>query len=167
MKIFSIIKKGSLLSLCLLVLAACDNTQRTQLEDTLTRFNQLSLEPKADTQRWYVAEQAERGKTVFATNCAACHGNNAEATSHWKTLDTNGNYPPPPLNGSAHAWHHPLMILGRTIYHGGAPVGGQMPAFKDQLSETDIVDVIAHFQSYWPDDIYQRWLEIEKTSREQ
>ncbi len=129
-------------------------------------FSNITLTPKKETQRWYFAEQAERGKTIFTDNCAVCHGNNAQATPHWKTLDANGNYRPP-LNGSAHAWHHPLAILGRTIYHGGAPVGGQMPAFKDQLSETDIIDVIAHFQSYWSDDIYQRWLQIENSSRQQ
>jgi mono/diheme cytochrome c family protein len=152
---------------CLSLLSACDNTQQTQLEGILLGFNQQTLEPKADTQRWYFAEQAERGKTVFANNCAVCHGKNAEATPHWKTLDANGHYPPPPLNGSAHAWHHPLAILGRTIYLGGAPVGGQMPAFKGVLSETDMIDVIAHFQSYWSDDIYQRWLQIENSYRKQ
>ncbi len=164
---FSIIKALGLLTLLGLLLTACDNTQQAQPEDTLVSFNQLTLEPKASTQRWYFAEQAERGKTVFANNCAVCHGKNAEATPHWKTLDANGNYPPPPLNGSAHAWHHPLAILGRTIYHGGTPVGGQMPAFKDVLSETDMIDVIAYFQSYWSDGIYQRWLQIENSYRQQ
>lgn len=164
---FSIIKALGLLTLLGLLLTACDNTQQAQPEDTLVGFNQLTLEPKAGTQRWYFAEQAERGKTVFANNCAVCHGKNAEATPYWKTLDANGHYPPPPLNGSAHAWHHPLAILGRTIYHGGAPVGGQMPAFKDVLSETDMIDAIAHFQSYWSDDIYQRWLQIENSYRQQ
>jgi mono/diheme cytochrome c family protein len=167
MPFFSTMKTPSLLSLCVLLLSACDNTQHTTPEDTLIRFNQLTFTPKADTQRWYVDEQAERGKTVFASHCVVCHGKNAEATQHWKTLDAHGNYPPPPLNGSAHAWHHPLAILRRTIYHGGAPVGGQMPAFKAVLSETDIVDVIAYFQSHWSDDIYQRWLKIETSFRQQ
>ncbi len=167
MNYLSTIKILSVLFLCLLLLSACDNTQQAQLEDTSTGFNQLTLEPKEDTQRWYFAKQAERGKAIFANNCTVCHGKNAEATPHWKTPDANGNYPPPPLNGSAHAWHHPLAILGRTIYDGGKPVGGQMPGFKDTLSETEIIDVIAHFQSYWSDGIYQRWLQIENSYRQQ
>lgn len=162
-----------------LTLSACSSKEASEEESkeennittsnvkTLLNFADITLTPKKETQRWYFAEQAERGKTVFAANCAACHGNNAEATPHWKTPNSSGHYPPPPLNGSAHAWHHPLSVLGRTIYNGGAPVGGQMPAFKNRLSETDIIDVIAHFQSYWSDDIYQRWLQIENSSRQQ
>ncbi len=57
-------------------------------------------------------------------------------------------------------------FLRHTIYHGGAPVDGQMPAFKNQLTENEILGVIAYFQSYWTDDIYGRWLQIEKSSRE-
>lgn len=152
------------------VLASCDNAQQPSSLDegsdqTVINFNQLTLEPKHTTQRWYFAEQAERGAIIFASHCAVCHGRQAESTPHWKTPTDSGHYPPPPLNGSAHAWHHPLSILGRTIYNGGAPVGGLMPPFKDKLSESDIIDVIAHFQSYWDQSIYERWLEIEMTSR--
>lgn len=136
-----------------------------QESDTILTLAKLTLTPKPITNRWYFAEQADRGQAVFTSNCVVCHGKNAEATADWKTPDANGAYPPPPLNGSAHAWHHPLSVLGRTVYLGGAPVGGQMPAFKDVLSETDIIDVIAHFQTYWSDAIYDRWLMIENSSR--
>lgn len=129
-------------------------------------FKEITLAPKPGSNRWYTPEQVSRGKTTFQENCAVCHGANAEATSDWKTPDGNGHYPPPPLNGSAHAWHHPLRLLASTVYHGGEPVGGQMPAFKDTLSETEIIDVIASFQSYWSDEIYQRWLDMEKSARQ-
>lgn len=154
-----------------LMVTACDKKEKEtpavsiNTSSNSASFAELTLTPKSGTDRWYFAEQAERGQAVFAANCAVCHGNNAEATPHWKTPNDSGHYPPPPLNGSAHAWHHPLSILGRTIYFGGAPVGGQMPAFKDKLTESDIIDVIAHFQSYWSDDIYDRWLQIENSSR--
>ena len=90
-------------------------------------------------------------------NCASCHGQNAEATPNWKQTDANGNYPPPPLNGSAHTWHHDLNLLRRTIREGGAKVGGQMPGFEGSLSASEIDSIIAFFQSKWPDEIYQRW----------
>jgi len=111
----------------------------------------------AETGRWYSEEQVAAGKLLFRQNCAACHGQNAEATPDWKTTDANGNYPPPPLNGSAHAWHHDLDLLRRTISEGGAKLGGQMPPFEDRLNPAEIDSVIAFFQSQWPDEIYQRW----------
>jgi len=160
-------------TLCLSLLA-CSEKSHDESEvvdityqegDTILTLAKLTLTPKPITNRWYFAEQADRGQVVFSNNCVVCHGKNAEATADWKTPDVNGAYPPPPLNGSAHAWHHPLSVLGRTVYLGGAPVGGQMPAFKDVLSETEIIDVIAHFQTYWSDPIYERWLTIENSSR--
>lgn len=71
--------------------------------------------------------------------------------------DSNGNYPSPPLNGSAHAWHHDFSILKNTIKDGGAKLGGIMPPFKDKLSEHEIEFVIAYFQSKWPNKQYQGW----------
>ncbi|MFT5420451.1 MAG: mono/diheme cytochrome c family protein [Candidatus Endobugula sp.] len=134
-------------------------------KNTVLGFDDITLTPKETTTRWYFFEQAERGRVIFSSRCAVCHGRNAEATPNWKTPNDNGHYPPPPLNGTAHGWHHPISILGRTIYNGGAPVGGQMPAFKDQLAESDIIDVIAHIQTHWSDTIYARWLTIENSSR--
>ncbi len=112
-----------------------------------------------DTGRWYSAEQVTLGNQVFQQNCAACHGVNAEATANWKQTDSNGNYSPPPLNGTAHAWHHSLDVLREQIREGGAPVGGVMPPFKQVLSAEEIDQAIAYFQSKWPDELYQKWSE--------
>ncbi len=110
-----------------------------------------------NSERWFSEDQVLQGSELFVENCAACHGQNAEATSNWKQTDADGNYPPPPLNGSAHAWHHPLKLLRRTIEEGGASIGGAMPGFKGKLSDAQIDAVIAYFQSFWPDQIYQNW----------
>ena len=74
-----------------------------------------------------------------------------------RLADSNGNYPPPPLNGTAHAWHHDISVLKNTIQEGGVKLGGTMPPFKDKLSTSDIEAVIAYFQSKWPDRLYQQW----------
>ncbi len=111
----------------------------------------------AEKEPWYSKQQVSQGERLFRQNCASCHGQNAEATPDWKKTDANGNYPPPPLNGTAHAWHHDLGLLRRTVREGGAKLGGQMPAFETVLSAEEIDSVIAFFQSKWPDDIYQRW----------
>jgi len=107
--------------------------------------------------RWYSVEQVEEGRLLFLTHCATCHGDNAEGTTEWRKTDVNGNYPPPPLNGTAHAWHHPLQVLERTIANGGVPLGGVMPAFGNTLSVDDVRATISYFQSFWPDDTYGRW----------
>ena len=120
----------------------------------------VSSQIRADTvERWYSDQQLESGEKVFKKNCATCHGLNAEATTNWKQTDENGKYPPPPLNGNAHAWHHDLKLLKKTIREGGAKLGGVMPAFEQRLSGIEIDQVIAYFQSKWPDEIYQKWSE--------
>jgi hypothetical protein len=58
-----------------------------------------------------------------------------------------------------HAWHHPKNVLIDTIRDGGAKLGGVMPAFKDRLTDDEIETLIAFFQSKWPDDVYQKWVE--------
>ncbi len=107
--------------------------------------------------RWYNDQQLERGETLFRQNCAACHGPNAEGTANWKQADAKGNYPSPPLDGSAHAWHHDIDLLRRTIREGGKNLGGAMPAFAERLDAEQIDSVIAYFQSKWPHDIYRKW----------
>jgi len=107
--------------------------------------------------RWYDQATVDQGAALFSQNCASCHGTNAEGTADWKKTDANGNFPPPPLNGSAHAWHHNKELLKRTIREGGAKLGGLMPGFADKLSDEEINAVIAYFQSKWPDSVYQKW----------
>ena len=107
--------------------------------------------------RWFNQGVVNHGAQLFQQNCAVCHGANAEGTSDWKKADANGNYPPPPLNGSAHAWHHSIPQLVRTIKEGGVKLGGVMPPFADKLSDQDVLAVIAYFQSKWPDQIYTSW----------
>jgi len=113
----------------------------------------------AGSARWYSNEQVERGTAVFAQHCAECHGADAEATPEWRKPTPEGNYPPPPLNGTAHAWHHSLEVLRRQINLGGVPLGGVMPPFKDKLSDADIDAAIAFFQSKWSEEIYAAWTE--------
>jgi mono/diheme cytochrome c family protein len=107
--------------------------------------------------RWYNDKQVENGGLLFSENCTSCHGQNGEGTLDWKRRDANGNLPPPPINGTAHAWHHDIDVLRETIKLGGSQWGGQMPAFNGRLSSDEINDVIAYFQSKWPDDVFRAW----------
>ncbi len=109
--------------------------------------------------RWYSDEQVSNGATLYATHCAECHKSDAEGTKDWRKTGSNGKYPPPPLNGSAHTWHHSMKVLSNTIHDGGIKLGGVMPAFKDKLDAGQTLDVIAFFQSKWDDKIYAAWQE--------
>jgi len=116
---------------------------------------------KADTsERWYSSEDISFGQNIFINNCAVCHGDKAQGlVKDWKQTLADGGYPAPPLNGTAHAWHHPLRSLLRTTQNGGIPLGGTMPGFKDKLSQSEQLAAIAYFQSLWPEKTYQAWLE--------
>ena len=126
--------------------------------------------PAAEAQapeRWYDASRVESGGKVYASNCAECHGAWGEATPDWRRREPDGSFPPPPLNGTAHTWHHPFGILARQIKFGPPGGGGKMPPFQGRLTDEEIIDVIAWFQSLWSDDVYAQWWEIQQRSMQQ
>jgi mono/diheme cytochrome c family protein len=116
-----------------------------------------STAPKELT-RWYSLEQVATGKQLYAKHCAGCHGSNAEGAPDSDTPLPNGSYPPQPLNGSGHSWHHSLSNLEETIEKGGQHPGATMPGFGHVLNHDERIAVIAAFQSYWADKTYRGWL---------
>lgn len=116
----------------------------------------------ATVKRVYDAELIEMGRTVYQRHCSGCHGRNAEGADNWQRRGPDGNWPPPPLNGSGHAWHHPTAVLTDIIRNGSPPGEGNMPAWKDKLSNDEIRAVIAWFQAQWPDPIYGAWYDVEQ-----
>lgn len=111
------------------------------------------------SQRWYTETQSALGKRVYEKNCTVCHGSQGQGlTENWKQPLADGSYPPPPLNGTAHTWHHPASQLLRTINNGGISQGGKMPGFDSQLTDENKIAVIAYFQNWWSDDIYDAWI---------
>ncbi len=113
----------------------------------------------AGSPRWYSEDRLRLGEQVFQQHCASCHGKQAEGTPDWRQTGPDGKYPPPPLNGTAHAWHHSLKVLLRQIRMGGQPLGGTMPGFAGKLSDEEMLAAIAWFQSKWPERIYAIWEE--------
>ena len=106
----------------------------------------------------YTSAQVEQGKGLFAKNCASCHGDKGQGlAADWRKPGQDGNYPPPPLNGSAHTWHHSSEVLQRTLAEGGVKLGGSMPPFKEILNQEERSSVIAFVQSLWSDEIFQKW----------
>lgn len=118
--------------------------------------------------RWYTPQQARAGAEVYRKYCVECHGQGGRGTAEdWRKMNTDGRFPPPPLNGTGHAWHHPRQTLLQTLTEGGEPLGGWMPAFGDRLNEEEMLAAIAYLQSLWPDDIYRNWLETDQASTDE
>lgn len=148
-----------LLLIVFLLLSACGNQDEPPQSANEATADKL-LE-KIANERWFTKQQLIAGKQVFADNCAVCHGEAAKGiVADWKQRLSNGKYPPPPLDGSAHAWHHSLSVLRRSINEGGQQIGGTMPAMKNKLNEVQITNVLAYITSLWPDETYQRWAKI-------
>jgi len=118
--------------------------------------------PVNSATRWYTQQQVSNGGVTFQKYCASCHQTDASGTGNWRQKDAEGKYPPPPLNGTAHTWHHHMDGLRRTIRMGGVPLGGSMPGFGDKLTNQEIDEVLAWVQSHWSDRIYAAWLERDK-----
>ncbi len=137
-----------------LLLVGCSDDPRTVEKSSTVSASADSA--SFAVSRWYNAEHVQRGAVVFAENCAGCHGKKANGYFTWQTRGPDGKFPPPPLNGTGHAWHHPLQALVTQVKFGARNDQGKMPGFGQTLSDQEILDAIAWFQDFWPDNLYAR-----------
>jgi mono/diheme cytochrome c family protein len=150
----------------LLLLVACGNDNPPATTGgTITTPPQQRVSTQAQTRRKQDFAQVMQGARLFQQYCVSCHGVRAVGVPRWTRPGPDGRYPPPPLNGSAHSWHHPTVALKDFINNGTATSGGNMPAWKDKLSEEQVEAIIAWFQSLWPDEIYARWAQMDAQVR--
>lgn len=98
-----------------------------------------------------------KGQKLYQLNCAECHGQQGEGAKDWRTPDKDGKNQPPPLNGSGHTWHHSPKALILVINNGTSKIGGNMPAWKDKLSKSEIKLILTWITSQWSDEIYTAW----------
>ncbi len=128
--------KTILLSAALILLSACSN------EDDAVDFY----------------ESVQLGKKIFDENCAQCHGSNGQGTvEDWTKKLPDGKYPPPPLNGTAHAWHHSPQDLLQSINEGSIKLGGVMPGFKDKLNNQEKRALVDYIYSLWSPEIQRAY----------
>lgn len=83
---------------------------------------------------WSMDELMERGKAVYAANCASCHLAEGQGVE--------GIFPA--LNGSA-------MVNGPASEHVNIVLNGKnmMPAFKTQLNDVDIAAAVTYERNSW------------------
>ncbi|GAC1476486.1 MAG: hypothetical protein PVSMB8_04400 [Vulcanimicrobiaceae bacterium] len=102
--------------------------------------------PGGGTQVAAAGGGAAKGQTIYTANCAGCHQANGAGQA--------GVFPP--LAGSDYVTgdtkrlgHILLYGLNGKIAVKGADYNGQMPAWKGQLSNTDIANVLTYIRSSW------------------
>ncbi len=150
-----------------ILIAGCTADQPTQtVETSPPAANQVERAVPKDqpVPRWYRFEHVSLGSRIFQENCAVCHGKAGEGASDWKKFGPDGKLPAPPLNGTGHAWHHPLKMLLHVVKNGSPGGQGSMPAWKEKLSDAEMLAAIAWFQSRWPERIYTAWMQRENAA---
>ena len=147
-------------------LSACSESQPPAAGAKAAVPTKTPAKAQAPT-RWYTQAHVQRGATLYSQYCISCHGAEGQGTFNWKQRGANWKFPPPPLNGTAHTWHHPSRVLIKIIKEGTLAMQGSMPPWGQVLKDDDIAAVIASFQNKWPDPIYAAWYEREMKSRGQ
>ena len=102
-----------------------------------------------------------RGRAIYGERCAACHGERLEGQRDWQTPLENGRLKAPPHDETGHTWHHSDHLLFDITKHGSAAVIGgnyktDMTAFKNVLSDAEIIAVLSFIKSQWPDAVRKR-----------
>ncbi|MGE4591858.1 c-type cytochrome [Alcaligenes sp.] len=108
-----------------------------------------------------------QGKAIYANNCAACHGESLQGQPNWRERMSNGRLPAPPHDKSGHTWHHPDAMLVDMVRNGlvpgkTAPPGyvSDMPAYRDILSDQEIIAVLTYIKSTWPPKVLEAQKEV-------
>jgi mono/diheme cytochrome c family protein len=107
------------------------------------------------------AELVALGRTVYARNCASCHGVALGGEPDWRQRNADGTLPAPPHDDTGHTWHHPDQQLFDITKYGVeafAPEGyvSNMPAFEGVLTDREIWASLAFIKSRWPDDVLRK-----------
>ena len=112
-----------------------------------------------------------RGASIYAAQCASCHGANLQGQPNWRERGPDGLLPAPPHDASGHTWHHPDALLIRITRDGVAAVAGDpnyrtaMPIYRGLMSDEDIVAVLSWIKSRWPEDVRAKHDQINAQSR--
>jgi len=128
-----------------LVLAACGSAKPTEEKDTSGGADQVPaqyaslknpLEGKSDA--------AAAGKTLYATNCASCHGEKGIGDGA-----AGASLNPKPGNLVEVAKDDPANQIFWRLSEGGAmaPFNSSMAAWKDTLSETERWQLVTYIQT--------------------
>jgi cytochrome c oxidase subunit 2 len=91
---------------------------------------------------WALADLVQRGASVYADKCVACHQATGKGAGAIK-----------PLDGSALVTDADHSKMIDVVLNGAA--GGAMPAWRDQLSDTELAAVITYAKNNWSNQTAQ------------
>ena len=91
-------------------------------------------------------ERVQTGASLYADNCASCHGTPGVSRP---TIPTA-----PPHDENGHTWHHADRLLFQWVLD-RPPLATIMPAFRGQLTEEEVVSILAYIKSTWPADVQE------------
>ena len=100
-------------------------------------------------------DSVARGKQVYKSRCASCHGRYLQGQPLWQADDGYASRRAPAQDQTGHSWYHSDDDLfaktkfGRFAEAAATP-GSAMPAFRATLADRDIVSVIAFIKARWP-----------------
>jgi mono/diheme cytochrome c family protein len=106
------------------------------------------------------------GGSIYARECAGCHGANGEGQQNWDTASTAEDPLAPPHDGTGHTWQHPDEALFELTKFGLSTVACRrldpdvMPQFAQTLGDDEIVAVLSFIKSRWPEPIRLKNAEI-------
>lgn len=115
-------------------------------------------------------EYISHGKRIYQESCASCHGVNLEGqVPDWRSPGADGMMPAPPHDETGHTWHHPDQVLFNITKLGVVKAANlknyesAMPAYKDVLSDKEIIAVLSYIKSTWSEETQARHDEMNKS----
>lgn len=107
------------------------------------------------------AQAVKQGKALYADYCASCHGAQLQGEENWRERDADGYLPAPPHDVTGHTWHHPDAQLFAITKYGieelvGNGYKSRMAGYKDNLSDDEILSILAFIKSTWPEEVIAR-----------
>ena len=95
------------------------------------------------------------GKPIYLRECASCHGRKLQGQPLWRTEDQYAGRRAPAHDETGHTWQHPdedIFLMTKFGRFSTAPPDAvsYMPAFKDVLSDDEILAVMAFIKARWP-----------------
>lgn len=96
-----------------------------------------------------------KGREIYMTTCSSCHGRRLEGQALWQVTDQYAGRRAPPHDATGHTWQHSdedLFCKTKTGRFPAAPPRSvtYMPAFEGQLSDNEILAVLAFIKASWP-----------------
>ncbi len=97
---------------------------------------------------------ADTGRQLYETYCAACHGVKGEGDKKWPELNVLGDMTAPPHNETGHTWRHSTEELVKMTLKGHRDPYNEteflnMPSFEGILTREQVIDILSYLKQWW------------------